>query len=51
MNQEEWQENTLQEAEEQVFISTTSQTLFPQEKHAKRTRESISPLVSEIQGK
>lgn len=49
MNQEEWQENTLQEVGEQVFISTTAQTPTPREKHAKRARERISPLVLEIQ--
>ena len=48
MNQEEWQENTLQEAEEKVFISKTSHTPIPHEKHAKRTRESASPSVLEF---
>lgn len=48
MNGEEWQENTLQEEEEKVFISRSAQTPAPLEKHAKMKRESISPLVSKI---
>lgn len=35
MNQDEWQENTLQEAEEHVLSSTASQTPVPQEKKDK----------------
>lgn len=48
MNEEEWQENTLQEVEEQSFTPTTSQTPVPQEKHAERVREMISPSVTKI---
>jgi len=32
MNQDEWPENTLQEEEEQVISSTTSQNPIPEEK-------------------
>ena len=38
----------MQEVEEQILSTTTSQNLVPQEKHDKRPREEKSPAVIEI---
>ena len=48
MNQAEWEENTLQEAEEQPFSMTTSQTITPQRQEEKISRNEDSPSVTEV---
>jgi hypothetical protein len=48
MNQDEWEENTLQEPEEQPISITTSQTTTPQKKAEKRSRKEVSPSVTEV---
>ena len=45
-NQEEWTENTLQEAEEKIFSQTSPQTPISKEKEVKRSLESMSPIDS-----
>lgn len=46
MNQDEWEENKLQEAEEQVISRTSSRTPTPQKRPKKRIREEdYSPLT------
>lgn len=45
MNQLEWTEKTLQEVEEQLVSTSTSQTPIVQEKVRKRIREEESPSV------
>ena len=39
MNQDQWEENTLQEVEEQTLSTATLHTLVPQDKQGKRKRE------------
>ena len=51
MNQLEWAENTLQEAEEQLVSTSTSQTPVPQEKTRKRLREEESPSATDTTSK
>jgi hypothetical protein len=48
MNQAEWEENTLQEEEEQPMSMTTSQTITPQRKAEKISRNEDSPSVTEV---
>lgn len=51
MNQQNWVENTLQEAEEQVISRTTSETPIPREKSEKWPREEESPTIIELSAK
>lgn len=39
MNQDKWEENTLQEEEEQTLSTTILHTPVPQDKQGKRQRE------------
>ena len=51
MNKYQWDENILQETQENILSTTTSQTPVPQEKHDKVPREEESYLVTEIESK
>lgn len=51
MNQKNWIENTLQEAEEQVLSRIALETPIPREKTEKRPREEDSPSVTEFSAK
>lgn len=51
MNQQDWVENTLQEAKEQVLSRTASETPTPREKTEKRPREEDSPSLMEVSAK
>jgi len=42
MNQDQWEENTLQEEEEHMLSTTTLHALVLQDKHGKRQREEPS---------
>ena len=51
MKKYQWEENNLQEVQEQILSTTTSQTPVPQEKRDKRPIEEDYSLVTEIEAK
>lgn len=48
-NQDEWIENTLQEAKEQIISHTSLQTPISKDKEAKKSRESMYSIDSSSQ--
>lgn len=49
MNQDQWEENTLQEVEEKILSTATLRTPLPQGKQGRRKREeNSSPSCIEI---